>query len=229
MKALHINLTGVVLLIVFTSLFYQGQYHQNLFIDSSEKSLPMNGAWKLVSESQSQSEVPSGATAIMILSDGRFSVAYFDREGKQFLGTYGGTFTITGNRYIESYDFNTWDSTQIGNKATLRHTLTNNNWTLSGKRRGSNVQETWQRIDDASQSSLAGAWQITSRLTGSGEMAIITPGPRKTVKMLSGTRFHWIAFNTETNSLWVQVGEPIQRRMVNIQKRLNSFPEITAG
>lgn len=45
---------------------------------------------------------------------------------------------------------------------------------------------------------MAGAWRITARLDRDGQMSAMRPGPRKTIKMLSGNRFQWIAFNSET-------------------------------
>jgi hypothetical protein len=165
----------------------------------SETIHPLDGAWKLSQKKGDAKASPTGATAIKIIAGGRFAVVYFDQEEKKFIGTYGGTYTLSGNRYTETYDFNTWDSTQVGTSATLSHTLAQDRWQLSGSRAaGPKGKETWQRIDNGTEAPLAGAWQITGRDTGSGEMRAITPGPRKTIKMLSGTRFQWIAFNTET-------------------------------
>ncbi len=45
--------------------------------------------------------------------------------------------------------------------------------------------------------SLNGAWLITGRKRD-GNMVRRTPGDRKTMKILSSSRFQWIAFNTAT-------------------------------
>jgi hypothetical protein len=48
---------------------------------------------------------------------------------------------------------------------------------------------------------LAGAWLITGRYKN-GEVSKITPGVRRTMKILSGTRFQWIAYNVETKEFF---------------------------
>ncbi|MBO6761639.1 MAG: membrane or secreted protein, partial [Roseivirga sp.] len=52
------------------------------------------------------------------------------------------------------------------------------------------------RIDDGN-SDLAGAWRITDRMRN-GEMQAMQLGARKTIKMITGSRFQWAAFNPET-------------------------------
>ncbi len=57
----------------------------------------------------------------------------------------------------------------------------------------------FSRLDDGKPGKLFGAWLFSNRIRN-GEMG--TPrsadNPRKTMKILSGTRFQWIAYNTET-------------------------------
>lgn len=60
---------------------------------------------------------------------------------------------------------------------------------------------TYQRIDAGKPGALAGAWLITGRVTDKG-LQTITPGARKTMKILSGTRFQWIAYNSETKEFF---------------------------
>ena len=55
----------------------------------------------------------------------------------------------------------------------------------------------WNRVDDGTPGQLAGAWLITGRKRDE-EMTERKSGPRKTMKILSGTRFQWIAYNSET-------------------------------
>ena len=54
----------------------------------------------------------------------------------------------------------------------------------------------WTRLDDGT-GALAGNWQITGRMQGD-KMNEMRPGARKTIKILSGSRFQWAAINTET-------------------------------
>jgi len=60
-------------------------------------------------------------------------------------------------------------------------------------------EETWNRIDDGKPGLLFGAWLFSGRKTKpEDEIAPYTPGVRKTMKIMSGTRFQWAAYNTET-------------------------------
>jgi hypothetical protein len=61
--------------------------------------------------------------------------------------------------------------------------------------------ERFVRLDMDGPGKLAGAWLITGRYNN-GEMSKITPGARRTMKILSGTRFQWIAYNVETKEFF---------------------------
>jgi hypothetical protein len=55
----------------------------------------------------------------------------------------------------------------------------------------------WKRVDNGA-APLAGNWRITHRKQDGKLQAIHQSGGRKTVKILSGTRFQWAAINTDT-------------------------------
>jgi len=60
-----------------------------------------------------------------------------------------------------------------------------------------NDEKIWTRIDTGKPGDLAGAWLMSGRVRD-GKISRREPGPRKTMKILSKTRFQWIAYNTET-------------------------------
>ena len=55
-----------------------------------------------------------------------------------------------------------------------------------------------KRIDDGSPGELQGAWLMSGSIRNGAMQQRDTNRPRKTMKILSGTRFQWIAYNTET-------------------------------
>ena len=57
---------------------------------------------------------------------------------------------------------------------------------------------TYKRIDNGEPGKLQGAWLMSGTVKDSQEQMRDTNGPRKTMKLLSGKRFQWIAYNTET-------------------------------
>jgi hypothetical protein len=138
---------------------------------------------------------------VKIVTDSYFTVAYYDLAGKKFIGTEGGTHSINGGNFMENIEFSTIDSTKVGSSFTLQSTTKGSKWQLSGTRQGKKIDEIWEKIseDNAQTSPLKGAWRITQRLDpSSGNMSAMQQGPRKTIKMMSGTRFQWIAYNSAT-------------------------------
>ncbi|WP_266205916.1 membrane or secreted protein [Pontibacter kalidii] len=155
----------------------------------------LKGAWQLTSGAGQFATLPKGATAVAMLEDGYFTVAYFSEADRKFIGTFGGTYTLKDGKLTQQLEYNTLDSAVVGTSNTLDYTLQNGQLQLSGD----NLKQTWARTDKNTASPLEGAWRITGRAGQDGKVnPIHTTGPRKTLKILSGDRFQWIAFNTET-------------------------------
>ncbi|MCG8497902.1 MAG: hypothetical protein MI796_17895, partial [Enterobacterales bacterium] len=121
--------------------------------------------------------------------DGFYSLAAFDKESKTFVGTQGGKWKIENKQFVQSVEFDTFAPEKVGSELTLAVSVKGGKLNLGDK--------TYTRIDNNKPGALAGAWLITGRKRGD-EMREIREGPRKTMKILSGTRFQWIAYNVET-------------------------------
>ena len=153
-----------------------------------QQATELEGAWRTADG--------QGNEVVMLVQDGFFTIARFNQQNKQFLGTTGGTYTASNGKFALKYEFNTIDSTQVGTSASTDYKLEKDRWIWSKN----GVTDTWNRINETnSKSPLAGTWRITGRERG-GQMSTMQPGPRKTLKVLSGTRFQWIAFNSETGA-----------------------------
>jgi hypothetical protein len=140
-------------------------------------------------------------TSVKIVTGSYYTIAYYDLAGKKFVGTEGGTYASAGDKYVENIEFNTMDSTKVGSSITLQSSAKGDKWQLLGTKHGKKINETWQRIlEEGTQNSpLKGAWRITQRLDPStGNMSAMQQGPRKTIKVMSGSRFQWIAYNSAT-------------------------------
>lgn len=157
----------------------------------------LKGAWQLGSGTTQFASLPKGATAVAMMEDGYFTVAYFDEAGKKFIGTYGGTYTLQNGKLIQNLEYNTLDTAAVGTTHTLSYTLKNGQLQLKGNK----VQQTWARADKITNSPLEGTWRITGRAEEGGKVnPIHTTGTRKTLKILSGDRFQWIAFDSGNKS-----------------------------
>lgn len=131
---------------------------------------------------------------VLIFSDRHYSIASYDPKAKTFLGTQGGSWRLHGKNLILQAEFNTVAPDKIGFEAAWKFKLRKDALVLTDP---DGNQSTFQRLDAGSPGALAGAWLITGRVTTKGTQSI-TPGARKTMKILSGTRFQWIAYNSET-------------------------------
>ena len=127
---------------------------------------------------------------VSIITDQNFAVAFYKPE--MFVGTFGGRWKkINDGSVAITIEFDTHDSTNVGTTSEVSFSVDGDRMMVDGN--------AWTRIDDGSPGALHDAWLMTGRNQGgTGEMQTRQIGPRKTMKILSGTRFQWIAYNTET-------------------------------
>lgn len=135
-------------------------------------------------------------TITLLFQDGYYSYTKYDVANKLFSFTKGGSYSVAGNQLSIKYLFHTAEKEVVGTDATMNISLTSQ--TLSVTANG--TTESYKRVDD-SKSQLAGHWLITGRMNN-GNMQTITPGARRTIKLLTGTRFQWIAINVETKEFF---------------------------
>lgn len=145
------------------------------------------GAW---------SKQDGGSTITLLFQDGYYSYTKYDVANKVFSFTKGGSYSVAGNQLSIKYLFHTAEKEIVGTGETMNMSL--NQQTLALTVGG--TTETYKRVDD-SKSQLAGHWLITGRMNN-GNMQTITPGARRTIKLLTGTRFQWIAINIETKEFF---------------------------
>ncbi|WP_207430649.1 membrane or secreted protein [Sabulibacter ruber] len=166
---------------------------------TTPKATELEGAWQLMPSSRTGQQ----ATQVMLLADGFFTVAQFDKAGKKFMGTYGGTYRLNNGKLTATYEFNTFDSTKVGSSITGSYTQKNGNWQIQGINGAGATPLAWEKMPAQNTNSpLDGAWRISHREGQDGQMNPMVPGPRKTIKVLSSDRFQWIAFNSATGGFF---------------------------
>ena len=149
----------------------------------------LSGAWLL-----QQGDVQQ--TAVFV--DGYLSHSTFDLTNKKFISTRGGTYTAENGNLTVTWQYDTekaandqpndlWVGTTTAFKFDTENGLTTD---LSG------TSATWTRMD-ANENPIAGVWRITGRKQGD-EMGEMPLRDRRTLKILSGTRFQWVAINIKT-------------------------------
>ncbi len=153
----------------------------------------IDGAWKLTHEN---GKAVTDKEYIKIYQDGYFSFGARELGGNKFLGAGGGEFSRSGSDYTETLDFYTFDKDQVGTKNNYSMDFAENKLVISAHIKGKDLIEIWEKISDRDDA-INGTWVITGRKSD-GEISGMTPGARRTVKILGGGRFQWIAFNSET-------------------------------
>ena len=149
----------------------------------------LDGSWKLVHKNGYE---VTDMEAVQIFKDGYYSYGAKIIEGDRFHSARGGEFFIDGDNYKVIQDFNTENPELVGKEINFTIESDGDRLTISDPIN----TFIWERISEE-QDDLAGTWVITGR-ERNGEMNIMTPGDRRSVKILSGGRFQWIAFNSAT-------------------------------
>lgn len=147
----------------------------------------LTGAWERRDGATTESRIYAGDF---------FSVALYNKEGKEYIGTYGGKYSFQDGSLIETIEFDTREPARVGTSVKLATTLSKDGKTLKI------TDVTLTLTDKGTPGELAGAWLITGRVNDKGEIRRSTPGARRTMKILSGTRFQWIAYNVETKEFF---------------------------
>ena len=158
-----------------------------LYQTPSDMSEALQGAWSS-SEINDKGEKIEITTIVM---DGYLAETFYDAKSGAFIRTFGGSWTVDKNLFLLKLEFSSSDSTAVGKTKEQIFDLKGDTITFEGS------DKIWTRIDNGQKSDLSGAWLITGRKRN-GKMSRRTPGDRKTMKILSSTRFQWIAYNTAT-------------------------------
>lgn len=149
-------------------------------VAASNQNTTLNGAWK-------------NKDGVMIITGDCFTFSAFDAS--EFKYTYGGLIKTENSNLELLYEYHTMSPEKVDTKDVL-------NYSLSGKtlKIGDN---SLNQIDSGTPGKLNGSWLFANRMNNSqlGEPRS-ADNPRKTMKILSGTRFQWIAYNTETGEFF---------------------------
>jgi hypothetical protein len=133
---------------------------------------------------------------VLIFQDGYFSYSIYDKANKKFIRTWGGTFSESGGQMHANIEFDTESKDNVGGHKHFSASVSGSSLKLDF---GTGVNN-WTRTDDG-MANLAGNWRITGRMRD-GSIQPIQKSARKTLKILSSTRFQWMAINTESKEFF---------------------------
>ena len=144
----------------------------------------LSGAW-----SSSQGKIQS----VLIITQNHFSITRYESEPAIFISTSGGIWDKVDDKVIMNWEFDTSSPEKVGTQTTANLIQSKNNIQWKGT--------FWISIDKGQPGALQGAWPITGRESG-GIISERIPGARRTMKILSGTQFQWIAYNIKTKEFF---------------------------
>lgn len=140
----------------------------------------VSGAWRLAEGSKSHH--------LFFLDGFYFHTVH---EGNKFLMSQGGKYSTQDQVLKAESLYNSSDSAQVGQVKNIPFSLSDNTLSLEvdeGEAR-------FERIDNGT-APLAGVWRITGRMGADGKVAPIhQSGTRQTYKILTGTKFQWVAID----------------------------------
>ena len=133
--------------------------------------------------------IDSGIYELRIYSDNYFTVTKYNLQSKEFISTQGGFYSLD-DRYYEVLEFNSEDSSSVGD------TLYYSNIKIELKNDSGKMKIAGQKFTkNPNEDQLSGSW-LMSGIERRGEMRMRDVNrPRKTMKILAGNRFQWIAYD----------------------------------
>ena len=145
------------------------------------------GAWERFYDDEDGNNIRS----VVIFSEKFQSIVMYNAKTGEFIYSNGGTWELNGNIMTEKVEFDTANSERVGDELTFEVIITNNSLSIP------DANWEFSKIDDGMPGELNGAWLMSGRYRNGEKQMRSTDRPRKTMKILSGTRFQWIAFDTE--------------------------------
>ena len=146
------------------------------------------GAWERIHISNEGKELKS----IVIFSEAHQSLSIIEINSGKLIHSNGGSWQLNGNTMTEVVEYDTDNPERVGKQVVFDIELSNNKLEITGTNRA------FYRIDDGSPGKLDGAWLMSARFRNGLMQERDINRPRKTMKILSGTKFQWIAYDTSS-------------------------------
>ena len=167
----------------------------SVFFTIALQSQSLIGAWKASTLDKNGDLIHN----VVIFAEGYQVSTWYDAKTGKFIATNGGAWSLEGNTITETIEFDTKNSSRIGTQVSFEIKYSDKRLEIVGD------SKIWKRLDDGTPGKLQGAWLMSGRVRDGKTQMRDTNRPktvpaagRKTMKILSGTRFQWIAYNIET-------------------------------
>ena len=146
------------------------------------------GAWETFHTSEEGEKIRT----VVVFSEGYQVATNYNAKSGAFIDTNGGSWSLEGKTMTEIVEFDTRNPDNVGNTVSFEIQISEEELSIVGH------EMKLKRIDNGNPGKLEGAWLMSGMVRDGKTQTRDTNRPRKTMKILSGTRFQWIAYNTET-------------------------------
>ena len=148
----------------------------------------ITGAWEFIENKDSSAP----KSTIMLFVDGYYVRTQFESPSGRFIGTQGGAYILKDNKLHLIIEFDSEIPEKVGNQEITPITLDANGLSI-----GLDIQM-FSRLNATDTTELQGAWLMAGRVRNGETSMRDTSGSRKTMKILVGSRFQWIAYDIDT-------------------------------
>jgi len=159
-----------------------------VLLSVSASSQSFIGAWEGYHESEKGVKIKT----VVTFAEGYQVMTRYEANSGKFITTNGGSWKLSGNTMTEKIEFDSSNPERVGTEVSFKVSITNSEMAIVGS------DMKLKKIDNGTPGKLQGAWLMSGRIRDGKKQMRDTSGPRKTMKVLSGTRFQWIAYNTKT-------------------------------
>tara|TARA_R110001599_G_scaffold40035_2_gene121895 strand:+ start:14139 stop:14849 length:711 start_codon:yes stop_codon:yes gene_type:complete len=159
-----------------------------VLLSVSASSQSFIGAWEGYHESEKGVKIKT----VVTFAEGYQVMTKYEANSGKFITTNGGSWKLSGNTMTEKIEFDSSNPERVGTEVSFKVSITNSEMAIVGS------DMKLKKIDNGTPGKLQGAWLMSGRIRDGKKQMRDTSGPRKTMKVLSGTRFQWIAYNTKT-------------------------------
>ena len=129
--------------------------------------------------------------------DGYHTHSVYSKPEKKFMETRGGTYTTNDNKLTVAIEFDTRNKEQTGQSLVYNFLVEGNELTMD-----TNSKKLIYKKVDGGSAPLSGVWHITAQMREGKVVPIHRTGTRKTLKILSATRFQWTAIDPGTKEFF---------------------------
>ncbi|MDC0593738.1 membrane or secreted protein, partial [Flavobacteriaceae bacterium] len=154
------------------------------------------GAWERIHNSKDGKELKS----VVIFSESHQSISIYESKTGRHVHSNGGTWELKGKTMTEVVEFDTDNPERVGSAVVFDINIDDEFLEIVGS------EMKFSRLDNGAPGDLNGAWLMSARIRDGKKQERDISRPRKTMKILSGTRFQWIAYNTETKKFMATGG-----------------------